>query len=230
MTRPERAPLLLVPGLGLTAEAWAPTLQHLSAHGLGRTRVEVVALPGYGLPARRGESLEPALLARSLLDRCAPGRPAVLAGHSASCQVVAHTAAQAPDRVAGLILVGPTTDPRAATWPRLVARWLRTAAHEPPRQIPSLLRQYSRTGLSTMARAMDTARRDRLDRALRAVDCPILLVRGRRDRIVPQDWLATLARARPEGRRTAVTLERGAHMVPLVHGDLVAGAIGEFAV
>jgi pimeloyl-ACP methyl ester carboxylesterase len=228
MTRADRPRLVLVPGLGLTAEAWAPALRHLAAHGIARARVEVTALPGYGLPARRGQNLEPAVLARSLLDRCPPGRLTVLAGHSASCQVVAHAAAQAPDRVVGLILVGPTTDPRAGTWPSLVVRWLRTAAHEPPRQVPSLLRQYSRTGLCSAARAMDAARQDRVDRALRGVECPVLLLRGRRDRIVPQDWLSALARTRPEGRRTAVTLERGAHMVPLVHGDLVARAIGEF--
>jgi hypothetical protein len=31
-----------------------------------------------------------------------------------------------------LVLVGPTTDPRAARWPALAVRWLRTAPWERP--------------------------------------------------------------------------------------------------
>ena len=57
--------------------------------------------------------------AERLLDTSLPaGERSVLIGHSSSCQVVAHAGALAPERVTGLLLVGPTTDPRAATWPR----------------------------------------------------------------------------------------------------------------
>jgi pimeloyl-ACP methyl ester carboxylesterase len=155
-----------------------------------------------------------------------PGRQrAVLMGHSASCQVAVHVAALVPDRVEGLVLVGPTTDPRAATWPSLVRRWLATARHEPPRQLPTLLRQYRRTGPWTMARAMDAARRDRIERAITAVVCPVLVLRGVHDSIAPADWTARLATG---SSRRAVTLAAGGHMVPLTHGGLVAAEIAAF--
>jgi pimeloyl-ACP methyl ester carboxylesterase len=147
----------------------------------------------------------------------------VLLGHSASCQIVAEAALQDPARIVGLILVGPTTDPRAACWPGLAARWLRTAVWERPGQIPVLVRDYWHTGLAAMGRAMNAARRHRLDRALAAVSCPVLIVRGRHDRIAPADWASALADIAPHGR--AVTLPVGAHMVPITHPAALAAQI-----
>ena len=221
--------LLLVPGLGLDARAWQPTSQALAVRGIGPQRVEVARLPGYGLPASSGADLGPAAAASRLLERHLGPEPVVLAGHSAGCQVVARAGALAPRRVAALVLVGPTTDPRAAGWPRLAARWARTAAREPLRQVPGLLRQWAGTGARPMARAMASARRDRLDRTLAEVGQPVLLLRGPHDAIAPADWLAALARSAPPGaRRTTVTLDRGAHMVPSVQGDLVAEQVASF--
>jgi pimeloyl-ACP methyl ester carboxylesterase len=200
--------LALVPGLGLDAAAWEPTTRCLAG-----ARCEVTLLPGYGERAGAGADLRPATLAETLLTRLPEGR-FVLAGHSASCQVVAHAARLAPDRVTGLFLVGPTTDPRAQGWPRLVRRWLATARHERPGQVPSLVRQYHRTTLAVMARAMDSARKDRIDETLAQVRCPVRVVRGRHDRICPPDWAQALG--------ATDTLAAGGHMVPLTHGDLVA--------
>jgi pimeloyl-ACP methyl ester carboxylesterase len=207
--------LVLVPGLGLGPEAWHPTVAALD----GRPTTVVVPLPGYGVPADRSADLCPEALAARLLDQVPAQGRLVLAGHSASCQVVAHAARQAPDRVAGLLLVGPTTDPRARGWGRLAKRWVATAVHERPGQVPALVRQYHRTTLATMARAMEAARHDRIERTLAATACPALVVRGRHDRICPEGWAESLART--------VTLPAGGHMVPLTHGGLVAGALGE---
>lgn len=221
---PDAPAVVAVPGLGLSVDSPAPTLTRLQpvAGSL------VVALPGFGMPAPRGLALEPAALARRLLDRLDELGVAatVLLGHSASCQVVAHAAAAAPDRVRGLVLVGPTTDPRAAGWVALAGRWLRTAAHERPGQVPLLARDYTCTGLGAMGRAMDAARRDRIDAPLRAGRGPVLVVRGRHDRICSARWAAELAALAPGGR--AVTLPAGAHMVPLTHPRLLAPRIGEF--
>jgi pimeloyl-ACP methyl ester carboxylesterase len=211
-----------VPGLGLSVDVPARTLSRLGPVGS-----VAVALPGYGEPARRGAPRTPADLAVRLLERLADLRvpPAVLMGHSASCQVVAHAAALAPDRVTALVLVGPTTDPRAAGWAGLAGRWLRTAGHERPTQLPRLVRDYTHSGLVAMGRAMDAARRDRIDRVLPALSCPVVVVRGRHDRIAPADWVADLAARAPDGR--VRTLPAGAHMVPLTHPGLLAPVLRE---
>lgn len=189
--------------------------------------MSVGTLPGLGRPAPRGHDVRPAALAGELLDRLDPAAaPTVLAGHSASCQVVAAAARAAPDRVAALVLVAPSTDPRAATWPRLLARWVATAVAEDPGQVPLLVRLYARTGPGSMRRTMDAARRHRIDEELADVTCPVLVVRGPWDRICPASWASSLV---PGGaRRTSVTLGAGAHMVPITHGPAVGRTIGLF--
>jgi pimeloyl-ACP methyl ester carboxylesterase len=208
--------VVAVPGLGLSVAVARRALERLPAPW------SVVTLPGFGRRARRGIDLAPDALAEALLGRLPPGQ-LLLVGHSASCQVVSETAARAGDRVAGLVLVGPTTDPRASSWPALAARWLRTAAHERPGQLPLLVRAYARTGLWSMARGMQAARRHRLDATLAAVRCPVLVVRGPHDAICPSDWAAVLAAAAPRGR--AVTLPAGGHMVPVTHPASLAAHI-----
>ncbi|WP_210649559.1 alpha/beta fold hydrolase [Nocardioides sp. SYSU D00065] len=211
--------LVCVPGLGLEAAEWRTTFLALAPSGVVR------AMPGYGRRPSRADDLRPAALGERLTADLPAG--VVLVGHSASCQVVARAAALAPDRVAALVLVGPTTDPRADTWPRLAARWLRTAAWERPAQVPFLVRSYTRAGPVWMARTMDRARREDVRGDLRAVRCPVLVVRGRHDRICPEDWTRALASLGPAGSR-AVTLRRGGHMVPLTHGDLLASTVASW--
>ncbi|QJY44575.1 alpha/beta fold hydrolase [Pseudonocardia broussonetiae] len=213
---PDRPTLLAVPGLGLTPRTTAPTL---SALGPG-WRTGVVRLPGYGEPCRSGVLLDPAVLAGRLLDRL--DRPAVLLGHSASCHVVAEAARRAPGRVAGLVLVGPTGDPRLVP-PVLVHRWLRTAVHEHLWELPVLVPDWLRNGPVTMARGFAATRRQRLSDVLAGVEAPVLVVRGRHDRIAPADWVAALAAAAPRG--TAASLAGGAHMVPLTRPASLAARI-----
>jgi len=148
--------------------------------------------------------------------------PVVLVGHSASCQVVAEAAAAAPDRVVGLVLIGPTTDPAARTWWRLGMRWLRTAVHERPRLVPSLVRQYARTGMWSMFRAMDAARGHEITAALSTAGVPVLVLRGTHDRIATKPWVDRLATL---GNGQATVLPAGAHMVVMAQGPLVAAAV-----
>lgn len=207
---------MCVPGLGLEATAWR------AARGLD-ARVE--ELPAYGVRPRPDDDLRPAALGERLASRLS--RRSVLVGHSASCQVVAHAAAAAPGLVRALVLVGPTTDPRAATWPRLAGRWVRTAAYERPWQVPLLVRSYTRVGLGSMCAAMEAARRDDIRRAVRAAAVPVLVVRGRRDRICPDDWSNALVAHGAAGSR-AVSLVRGAHMVPLTDSGAVASVVSRW--
>ena len=217
-----RAPVVAVPGLGLSGELSNRVLDRLAG------RSAVVLLPGFGLPAGPDAPRSPPDLAQLVLarlDDLGYGK-AILLGHSASCQVVAHVAAQAPDRVESLVLIGPTTDPRARPWPRLLGRWLRTAVWERPGQIPVLLRDYRRTGLGAMARGMNSAREDRIDHTLAAVVPPVLILRGLHDRISPSRWAEELVTAAQHGE--AKTLPAGAHMVPFTHPVALAERIDAF--
>jgi pimeloyl-ACP methyl ester carboxylesterase len=209
--------VVAVPGLGLGPESWRGVLERLDEPSAVRV------LPGYGVPTDRGPTPTPAELGARLVAHL--DGPAGLLGHSSSCQVVAHAARLAPGLVRWLVLVGPTTDPRAFSWPALAGRWLGTAAHERPGQVPLLARQYRRTTLRSMAATMDAARRDDLRATLSAVECPVVVVRGPHDRISPGDWACAAADAASRG--SVLELRAGSHMVPLTHPDLVAAAVAQ---
>ena len=218
--------VVAVPGLGLSVDGWRGPGVVIAARQ--RVGFAALALPAYGLPAHHGEPLDPVASARRLLarlDELGADRVTLL-GHSASCQLVTEAARLLPERVTALVLVGPTTDPRAPTWPRLAARWLATAAHEPLGQVPLLVRDYAYSGLATFAQAMDAARRHPLAPVLAGLDQPVLLVRGPDDRIAPQAWHDDLVALRPG--IGSVTLSTGAHMVPVTHPHELAAGVAPF--
>lgn len=219
---------VLVPGLGLTAAVYRGLVDELG----DAVPTAVVALPAMGLPAAPGTPLDPEASADDLARRLADhgllaGGPLVLVGHSAGGQVVAELARRHPHAVRGLVLLGPTADPRMSPRRRLVARWLGTVVHEDPRRVPVMLRAYASTTLSGFARALRAVRRRDLRATLAATSVPVLLGRGVHDRLSPAVWLEDLARTRPGTE--VVTAPHGAHNLPITHpADVarwVAGAV-----
>jgi len=201
----------MVPGLGLDARS--------SARVRNRVQADVALLPGMGLPEP-----VPAVdgLAARLLSSLGDG-PVVLVGHSQSCQVVA--AAALDPRVAAVVLLGPTTDPRMRPLAVLAWRWLRTAAAERWEQAPLVVAQWWRTGPRSMRALWRAAAPDRIDRRLARVSVPVTVVRGTRDRLCPRDWAARVCAAAPLGR--LVEIPGAAHMTVHTHPDAVAAILLE---
>ena len=181
MPRPGTRPVL-VPGLGLDARS-STRLRDL-------VPAEVVLLPGMGL---RGPVPPLEELAAGVRARLGAG-PVLLVGHSQSCQVVA-TAAGDP-RVAGLVLLGPTTDPRLHSAVALVRRWVATAVRERWPQAPRVLAQWLRTGPRAMRQLWAVASPDRIDFRLVTVRGPVTVVGGTRDGLCPTTGLVPWRRPR----------------------------------
>ena len=150
------AAVVLVPGLGLDARSWRAVRSLLAEPSA------VLTLPTLGLPAGSGAGLSVEDQAARLQGLLPDRGGLVLVGHSAGCSVVVE-AARRTDRVRGLVLVGPTTDPAAATWPRIARQWLRAASRERLWEVGVLAPQYSATGVRSMLRGMDEMRHYRTD-------------------------------------------------------------------
>jgi pimeloyl-ACP methyl ester carboxylesterase len=204
--------LVLLPGLGLDERS--------SRRLRARLAATVVPLPGMGL-AEPVPKLE--VLADRLLERLGEG-PVVLVGHSQSCQIVVAAAERDP-RVTGVVLLGPTTDPRMRRLLVLAARWVRTAVREPWWQLPLVLAQWLRTGPVAMAALWRRTADDPIDERLRRVDVPVIVVRGERDALCPHDWAVHLAGCAPQGR--LVELAGAAHMTPQTRPADVAELVRE---
>ena len=202
--------IVLIPGLGLDERSSARLRRRIGG--------AVVILPGMGLRRPVGTLEE---LAAQLREALRPG-PVVLVGHSQSCQVVAAVAERDP-RVAGVVLLGPTTDPRMRRLTVLAARWVRTALREPWWQLPLVLRQWLHTGPVAMAALWRRLAPDRIDDRLHRVRVPVVVVRGTRDALCPHDWAAHLAACAPRGR--LVELPGAAHMTPHTRPEAVAALV-----
>ncbi|MGY1745626.1 alpha/beta fold hydrolase [Blastococcus sp. SYSU D00695] len=201
--------LVLVPGLGLDERS--------SARLRARLDADVVLLPGMG---RRGPVPGLDLLARRL-RAALPDGPVVLVGHSQSCQVVA-TAATDP-RVAAVVLLGPTTDPRLRSARGLLGRWLVTAWREPWAQVPLVLAQWLATGPRAMAALWRRLSPDPVTARLGQVAVPVTVVRGSRDLLCSAPFAAAVAAAAPRGR--LVELPGAVHMTVHTHPAEVAALL-----
>jgi len=212
---PEPPIAVFVPGLGLDARSWGAVRRLLRGQSTGEL------LPSMGYRAARRPDLRVERQVERLLTAMPHGKRSILVGHSASCPVIVEAATRSSD-VVGLVLVGPVTDPRAQSWPRMLGQWPRVARHERLQEARVLLPQYRRTGAVSMLRGMNAVRRFRTDEALRLRRLPVEIIRGEQDRIAPADWCSRL-RSASGGR--LVTVVGAGHMVPLTHPPAVVAGI-----
>ncbi len=198
-------PLLLLHGLGCSGDAWKPVLDTLSSDGCAQT-VAAPDLPGYGHSECAGGTMGMDSLGdwtADFLDSIGLARVHV-AGHSMGCQVALALARRHPDRVASLLLVGPTTGRRLIPLWRYALGLAADGFAEPPRYNITLARMYAQMG---MARYFATVHRMMQDDpfALAAdIAAPTLILRGVRDFVVPSRAARALAAALPLGRYSEV--------------------------
>lgn len=109
-------PLVLIHGTASSLHTWEGWVERLKA----RRRIVSFDRPGFGLTGPHptgdyGMAGSAAFIGR-LLDRLEIGR-AILVGNSSGGRVACELAALAPDRVAGLVLIGPAGYPRRMRLP-----------------------------------------------------------------------------------------------------------------
>jgi pimeloyl-ACP methyl ester carboxylesterase len=216
-------PCVLLHGLAVSHRYLMPT-----ARALPDRRVDVPDLAGFGLSGKPANVLDVGGHARVLadwLDADSIG-PVALLGNSFGCQVAVELAHRRPDLVAALILVGPTTDPAAASVTGQLRRWLLDLPFEDPRQVPMLAADLRDAGVRRVTATLRLAVRDRISAKLAAIRVPTLLVRGSRDRIAPQSWLDHLASLIPDAE--VLVLHGAAHNAVTTAGPELAAAVDRF--
>ena len=130
--------LVLVHGFGVSSLYFVPA----RASSRATSPVARPTSPATGGARSRG-TLSVAELAETLLDWL--DEPALVLANSFGCQVVLEAAARDPARLRGLVLVGPTYDPRLRL-AQSAARLLRDAVREQPSLVRGITRDYLRMG------------------------------------------------------------------------------------
>jgi pimeloyl-ACP methyl ester carboxylesterase len=188
-----RDPVVLVHGYGIGSSYFVPLAARLSH----QAPVFAPDLPGHGASDHDARPLTIPELAQALgawMDAMGL-RGAVVVGHSLGCQVALHLAATRPALASRLVLIGPTADARARSTLRHAWRGLRTSAHEKPGGAALMALDDSRAGREVLRDEMRSMVEDRPEEVVKAVRCPVVLVRGGQDRIVSQAWAQRLAHA-----------------------------------
>lgn len=211
-------PVLLLHGLAVSHRYLMPT-----ARALAQTHpVYVPDLPGFGLSGKPSTVYDVAAHARHVAAfwTWLGLPPACLVGNSFGAEIAAAVAADHVRAAAALVLVGPTSDRLARTRTGQFARWLRDLPREDVRQTRILLRDVRDAGPRRVFRTLGHSVRHPMEQTLSRVEVPVLLMRGARDPIAPQRWLAELAGCRAD---TAIaTVPGAAHNAVTTAGREVA--------
>ena len=224
---PLHLPVLFLHGLGCSAEVWEPTIDEMADRGLC---CPVVApdMPGYGLTPGPPEAMGIDELAdwtvRFLNVR---GIERVhVAGNSMGCQVALAMARRHKDRVAGVVLQGPTTGDRLVPPWRYIVGLVGDGFQESPRYNLRLMKMYTQMG---PRRYFATVRKMLEDDPLtdaKNTTAPILVIRGGKDAIVSDKIARQLAAALPDA--VYVPLDSAAHAIAYNQPDAFTDAMVTF--
>lgn len=195
--RGEGPTVVLLHGLGLSADIWRPHLEPLARAGY---RVVAPDAPGFGdSPGPRlGLAVADAAVWLERFARALDIERAAWVGHSASCQVILRLASRRADLVAACVLAAPTGEPG----PRLARQLIgltKEVVREPFRVVLRVVRQYLRAPLPTIGTWFRVNRHHPLLDA-ELVSAPVLVVLGADDPIVHADFGLALARRLQDGR------------------------------
>ena len=153
------------------------------------------------------------------------GAHAVVFANSMGCQVAVELALRARQRVAALVLVGPTPDPAAPTLRRQFARLALDSTREPAALNWVVASDYLRRGPRNTLRSAREMLQHRMGERAPLVEVAALVVRGERDPIVSQPWANELAR-RLHGE--IAVIPGAAHAAHFTHPEDVVAAAARF--
>lgn len=221
---PGAATYVLVHGLGMSGRYMMPTARLLAAHG----QVVLPDLPGFGKSGKPTRALNIPELADVLAEWMNVNdlTTSVLIGNSLGAQVIVDLAVRHPHLVERVVLIAPTVDPRARRVFTQAMRLLADIPHEPPGLYGMGLSDYLRAGFGRVLRTLRYALVDPVVEKLPSVRGPVLVVRGGRDPIVPQEWGEQVARLIPNCR--LVTMPEAAHAVNFNSPERLVGEILKF--
>ena len=175
--------------------------------------------PGFGQtkPARAEPSLErqAQALEKFLVKR--RGRRPVLIGHSLGGAVVCQAAVGFPDRISGLVILAGSLDPELEhiAWYQKVAEW-----GFMPRLLPQVLVNANREVLPLKNELA------RLGPRLKSITCPVVIVHGAEDKLVPEENAEYIKQKLVPGRLTEFNIIPGQnHFLPWNNRPAVLQAI-----
>lgn len=213
--------IVLVHGIGVASRYF----RRLAAVLSRSAGVHVLELPGFGGAPKPAAPLSVERLAAVVNDyvRSADLSRPVLVGHSMGSQIVLEASLQEPGAASTVVAIGTVVDPSARTAAQQGLRLLHDILIETPSANWAVLRDYVRTGPVWYLRTVPIMLGYRSEEAVSRLTAPLLIMRGSRDPIAPQDWVEELRALASDAQ--LVTVPGGAHVVMHSHPREVAHEI-----
>lgn len=214
-------PFVLVHGLVISSLYMIPLAECLAVDH----EVHALDLPGFGRTDAPAEVLTIPQLAEAVvawLEKAGIQRCHLMA-NSLGCQVAAHVAVTAPQRVETLVLVGPTLDPASHSMCRETGRLLRDALQEPKRLWLNWIFDFMRAGLRRALGTTGAMFRDYIEQQLPRISARTLIIRGGMDPTVPP--AAALAMRALLANGELMVIEGEPHCVHYTQPEMVCRAI-----
>lgn len=214
-------PTVLVHGIGASHRYLSRLHATLAVDGA----VHSIDLPGYaGLP-KPGRDLPVEAMAHGLTAVIAGLGlgPVVLVGHSMGAQWVVEAAAQRPDLVTDVVIMGPVADAAHRTLPAQLSALALDTLGESPTVNGIVFTDYLRCGVPWYLAQVRHMLSYPIEERVAALDVPLLVLRGARDPIAGREWCRALRDAAASA--TLVEIPRGFHVVQHTAPRAVASAI-----
>lgn len=219
----------LVHGIGTSHRYFAFLQRALATSGATYS----VDLPGFGGMERPRGGL--AIAAYATLLGCVlgtllgsvRGRRCVVIGHSMGAQIATELAAQYPELVSHLVLIGPVIDSRRCSAIAQAIDLGRDTLKEPPAANLLVFGDYARCGPRWYTQELLSMLSYAISARISHVSAPTLVIRGSRDPVSRHAWCAGLVRRARRGALEEVVGHR--HLVQFTAPDDVAGRIRRFA-
>jgi len=149
------------------------------------------------------------------------GRWPILVGHSLGGPIVARAAADHPDRVGGIVILSGSLDPALEK-----PRWFNHAADLMLFRM-LLSSSWRHSNEEILAAPLHT---QKLARVLDRVRCPVVLIHGTEDSLVPYANVAYMRDAFENAASVEIVrLEGASHFIPWTHERIVRNAVARLA-
>jgi pimeloyl-ACP methyl ester carboxylesterase len=130
-------------------------------------------------------------------------------GNSFGCQIIAEFAVRHPDRIERAVLQGPTFDQHTRSIQEQLLGYITKPQLERPSLALVLTYDYWLAGFPRIVRTIQMMLEDHIEAKLPYVRVPTLVVRGKEDTIVSQQWAEEVVNLLPDGK--LVVIPGGGH-------------------
>ncbi|GAA1846093.1 alpha/beta fold hydrolase [Agromyces salentinus] len=215
---------VLIHGVGMSHRYFSRLHEELA----GTDDVYSVDLPGFGGLPKPGTDLDVPAMAAALggvLDTTVAltADEIILVGHSMGAQWAVELAAERPDLVHGVVIVGPVADERHRSLRAQSVALAVDTLGEPPSVNATVLSDYLRCGPRWYLRQAAHMLAYRLEDRVRDLRMPLLVVRGGDDPIAGAVWCRRLRDRAPRG--SPVVVPQRNHVVQQTAPRAVADAL-----